>query len=265
MVPTRDAAVQVSETATELIEGAELELVAGKVMEGANFGSEQKKLEKGVNVLVGTPTRLLEHLRTTSPFVIENMKAVVVYEAEKFSELGLDKELRDIFTFLPKKRLSAVFGAQATDALAAVGELLCRSDAVRYDEVPRAASVTEAVKSHAYVVVEPEDRLLLLATFIKRFQTKKIVVRCASTQAVLFYADILDMLEIPNQALHGKQSKKERASSLAEYLADGHGALICSEQAAQGLEVSVLCVHFFMTITSNSVFIDPSSRLGDSV
>ncbi|TGZ85680.1 P-loop containing nucleoside triphosphate hydrolase protein [Ascodesmis nigricans] len=237
IVPTRDAAVQVSETATELIEGSGLDLVAGKVMDGANHGSEEQKLAKGISILAGTPVRLLDHLRNTSTFIIENMKGVVVYEAEKFAELGLDKELRDIFTFLPKKRISAVFGTQQNDALAAVGELLCRQDAVRYGEVSKAAPTVEPAKSHAYVVVEPEDRLLLLATFVKRFQTKKIVVRCASTQAALFYSDVLDMLDIPNQCLHGKQSKKERASSLSEYLTNGHGALICSEQAAIGLEI----------------------------
>lgn len=262
VVPTREAAVQVSETATELLEGTEL--ASGQVMEGANKGPEEKKLGNGLAVLAGTPARLLDHLRNTTPFVIENIKSVVVYEADKYEELGLSKDLRDIITFLPKKRSSAVFGSQKNDALEAVAELLCGPDRIQYHE-NAASTVTPASgekREQAYVVVEPEDRLLLLATFVKRFQNKKIVVRCASTQGVVYYSEVLSLLDIPCHSLHSKQNKKERAEELAEYLTDGHGILLVSEQAAQGTDIPAAdWVIQFDPPRSVSDFITPSKPI----
>jgi ATP-dependent RNA helicase DDX18/HAS1 len=204
------------------------------VIDGAHRGEEEKRLERGVNLLVATPARLLEHLRDLPAFVIKNLKAFFVYGANAET----DKQIRDISTRITKSRISAVITAKA-DEVEGLAELICRPDAVhRYGQASSSVSTTEP---QGYVIVEADKRFLLLYSFLKKFQHKKIVVLLASTPGVVFCDEAVGTLGLWSSlySVHGRQDVKSRTTAFSDFLKDAEGTLICTEEAVQGLEVSL--------------------------
>ncbi len=83
-------------------------------MGGANRRTEAERLVKGVNLVVATPGRLLDHLQNTAGFVYKNLKALVIDEADRILEIGFEEEMRQIVRILPKDRQTMLFSATQT-------------------------------------------------------------------------------------------------------------------------------------------------------
>lgn len=98
--PTRELALQIFGVAKELCKYHNQTF--GIVMGGANRRAEAEKLVKGVNVLIATPGRLLDHLQNTKGFIVKNLRALIIDEADRILEIGFEEELRQIIEFLPK-------------------------------------------------------------------------------------------------------------------------------------------------------------------
>jgi ATP-dependent RNA helicase DDX18/HAS1 len=83
-------------------------------MGGANRRTEAEKLVKGVNLVVATPGRLLDHLQNTKGFVYKNLACLVIDEADRILEIGFEKEMHQIIRILPKERQTMLFSATQT-------------------------------------------------------------------------------------------------------------------------------------------------------
>ena len=83
-------------------------------MGGANRRAEAERLVKGVNLLVATPGRLLDHLQNTKGFVFRNLACLVVDEADRILEIGFEEEMRQIVKLLPRERQTMLFSATQT-------------------------------------------------------------------------------------------------------------------------------------------------------
>ena len=86
----------------------------GLVMGGANRSTEAAKLERGVNIVVATPGRLLDHLQNTRGFNYANLQMLVIDEADRILEVGFEEEMRQIIKLLPTERQTALFSATQT-------------------------------------------------------------------------------------------------------------------------------------------------------
>lgn len=100
--PTRELALQIFGVAKELCKHHNQTFAI--VMGGANRKAEAEKLAKGVNLLVSTPGRLLDHLQNTKGFVFKNVKALIIDEADRILEIGFEEEMRKIVKLLPSGR-----------------------------------------------------------------------------------------------------------------------------------------------------------------
>ena len=83
-------------------------------MGGANRRSEAERLVKGVNLIVATPGRLLDHLQNTAGFVVRNLGCLVIDEADRILEIGFEEEMRQIIKLLPKERQTMFYSATQT-------------------------------------------------------------------------------------------------------------------------------------------------------
>ncbi|KAK1020860.1 ATP-dependent RNA helicase, partial [Friedmanniomyces endolithicus] len=111
--PTRELALQIFGVARELMEHHSQTF--GIVMGGANRRAEAEKLGKGVNLLIATPGRLLDHLQNTQGFVFKNLRALIIDEADRILEVGFEDEMRQIVKILPKDdRQTMLFSATQT-------------------------------------------------------------------------------------------------------------------------------------------------------
>lgn len=88
---------------------------AGLIMGGANRRAEAERLVKGVNLIVATPGRLLDHLQNTSGFMTRNLACLVIDEADRILEIGFEEEMRQIVKVLPKERQTMFFSATQTN------------------------------------------------------------------------------------------------------------------------------------------------------
>lgn len=98
--PTRELSIQTYGVVSDLL--TYHSQTHGLVIGGANRRAEAEKLVKGVNLLVATPGRLLDHLQSTKGFVVKHLKCLIIDEADRILQIGFEEELKAIINLLPK-------------------------------------------------------------------------------------------------------------------------------------------------------------------
>ena len=113
--PTRELAMQIYGVLKELMDGSSsTNMTYGLIMGGANRKTEAERLRKGVNIIIATPGRLLDHLKNTTGFVTRNMLVFCMDEADRILEIGFEDDLRAILKLVPKERQTMLFSATQT-------------------------------------------------------------------------------------------------------------------------------------------------------
>lgn len=105
--PTRELSMQTFGVLRELLKHHYH--TYGLIMGGANRNSEAQKLVKGINILVATPGRLLDHLQNTKDFLYKNLQCLIIDEADRILDVGFEEEMKKIIKLLPKKRQTMLF------------------------------------------------------------------------------------------------------------------------------------------------------------
>lgn len=234
--PTRELALQIFGVARELM--AHHSQTYGIVIGGANRRAEAEKLSKGVNLIIATPGRLLDHLQNT-PFVFKNLKSLVIDEADRILEIGFEDEMRQIIKILPKvDRQTMLFSATQTTKVEDLARISLRPGPlyINVDEEKQYSTV-EGLEQ-GYVLCEAEKRFLLLFSFLKRNLKKKVIVFFSSCACVKYHAELLNFIDLPVLDLHGKQKQQKRTNTFFEFCNAKQGTLICTDVAARGLDVS---------------------------
>lgn len=241
MTSTRELAHQLLGVTSELLAGSAQ--TSGTATDGSNFRSESEKIEKGINIIIATPRRLLEHLKKTTAFVVEDLQTLVLDDSERLLDIKMKEVVEQIIELLPKKKQTVILTTTAianniTEALYLKEPISIGSEDGDEEELPAPKS-----RVQGYVTIAPDKRFLLLFSFVKKFQKKKIVVVLSSTAAVKAYGDILNAMGLPVLDIHGKQTTQKRAATLSEFKGAKQGTLICTDA---NLEV---CIQALSTIT----------------
>ena len=254
--PTRELALQIFGVARELM--AHHSQTYGIVIGGANRRAEAEKLAKGVNLLIATPGRLLDHLQNTQGFVFKNLKALVIDEADRILEIGFEDEMRQIVKIIPKdERQTMLFSATQTTKVEDLARISLRPGPL-YINVDNAKehSTVEGLEQ-GYVVCDSDKRFLLLFSFLKRNLKKKIIVFFSSCACVKYHAELLNYIDLPVLDLHGKQKQQKRTNTFFEFCNAKQGTLICTDVAARGLDIpDVDCKYFPSRSIHNQKTID---------
>jgi len=236
ITPTRELALQIFGVAKELM--SHHSQTFGIVMGGANMRAEADKLSKGVNLLVATPGRLLDHLRNTKGFVFRNLKALVIDEADRILEVGFEEEMKKIISILPNdNRQSMLFSATQTNKVTDLARISLRPGPMYIDVDAEKTTSTVSTLSQGYVVCPSERRFLLLFTFLKKNMKKKVVVFFSSCNSVKYHAELLNYIDVTVLDLHGKQKQQKRTNTFFEFCNAPSGTLLCTDVAARGLDI----------------------------
>ncbi|CCE72514.1 Piso0_000094 [Millerozyma farinosa CBS 7064] len=234
--PTRELALQIFGVARELM--AHHTQTFGIVIGGANRRQEAEKLMKGVNLLIATPGRLLDHLQNTKGFVFRNLKALVIDEADRILEIGFEEEMRQIIKILPNEdRQSMLFSATQTTKVEDLARMSLRPGPLYINVASEAAASTADGLEQGYVVCDSDKRFLLLFSFLKRNIKKKIIVFLSSCNCVKYFGELLNYIDLPVLDLHGKQKQQKRTNTFFEFCNAKQGILICTDVAARGLDI----------------------------
>ncbi|RYP87665.1 hypothetical protein DL770_004744 [Monosporascus sp. CRB-9-2] len=233
--PTRELALQIFGVAKELL--AHHSQTYGIVIGGANRRAEADKLSKGVNLLVATPGRLLDHLQNT-PFVFKNLRTLIIDEADRILEVGFEDEMRAIIKILPsEQRQTMLFSATQTTKVEDLARISLRPGPLYINVDEQKAHSTVEGLEQGYVICEADKRFLLLFSFLKRHNDKKIIVFLSSCASVKYYAELLNYIDLPCLDLHGKQKQEKRTRTFFEFSNAQRGTLICTDVAARGLDI----------------------------
>ncbi|XP_055697664.1 probable ATP-dependent RNA helicase pitchoune isoform X2 [Phlebotomus papatasi] len=233
--PTRELCMQIFGVLTELM--ANHSQTYGLIMGGANRKVEAEKLSMGINIIVATPGRLLDHLQNTPDFLYKNLTCLVIDEVDRILEIGFEIELKQIISMLPKNRQTMLFSATQTEKTDALYKLALKGNPVYVGVDDEKEVATVSGLNQGYVVCPSEKRFLMLFTFLKKNRKKKVMVFFSSCMSVRFHHDLLNYIDLPVSCIHGKQKQAKRTSTFFQFCNAEQGTLLCTNVAARGLDI----------------------------
>jgi len=235
--PTRELSMQTFGVLRELLKHHYH--TYGLIMGGANRNSEAQKLQKGINILVATPGRLLDHLQNTKDFLYKNLQCLIIDEADRILDVGFEEEMKKIVKLLPKKRQTMLFSATTTKKTEDLVAVALKKEPIYIgiEEKNKGGLATVEGLEQGYVVCPSEKRFLLLFTFLKKNRKKKVMVFFSSCMSVKFHNELLNYIDLPVQCIHGKQKQTKRTTTFFSFCNADSGILLCTDVAARGLDI----------------------------
>jgi ATP-dependent RNA helicase RhlE len=229
--PTRELASQIAQSFRDLSVGLPFEIAV--VFGGVPHGAQIRALARGLDVLVATPGRLLDHLDAR----VANLGAVeflVLDEVDQMLDLGFIKPIRRIVRDLPRKRQNLFFSAtMPPDIRQLAGELL--HDPAEVSVTPAATTVDRVEQTVIYVDA-PRKRDMLVELFADAALTRTIVFTRTKHGADKV-ARTLDEAGVSALAIHGNKSQGQRERALAAFRSGQARALVATDIAARGIDI----------------------------
>ncbi|CAH0553443.1 unnamed protein product [Brassicogethes aeneus] len=233
--PTRELSMQTFGVLKELMKYHHH--TYGLVMGGTARQTEAQKLGKGINILVATPGRLLDHLQNTPDFLYKNLQCLVIDEADRILDIGFEEEMKQIINLLPKRRQTMLFSATQSKKTEALTSLALKKEPVYVGVDDLKDEATVSGLEQGYVVCPSEKRLLVLFTFLKKNRKKKVMVFFSSCMAVKFHHELFNYIDLPVMCIHGKQKQTKRTTTFFQFCNAESGILLCTDVAARGLDI----------------------------
>ncbi|CAG9576606.1 DEAD-box helicase-like protein [Leishmania major strain Friedlin] len=224
MCPTRELVLQVTETVTTLVRCAQF-ITVGGIHGGENRHKEKARLRKGLPILVTTPGRLLDHLKTTASFTVAHAQTVIMDEADRLLDMGFEKALREIMELLERKCHHAsdlkrvLVSATITDGVERLSHFALRRNIARIGETQDTFSVPTTLKQH-YVIVPVKHRLSVLLSFLRSqldAGANKIIVFVSTADSTEFLYLLASRLQSPfhRRSYEGKVVTRSRGASMS--------------------------------------------------
>ena len=237
LVPTRELALQVTEAIRKY--GSTMGVSVLAVYGGEEIGKQLKPLRKGVDIVVATPGRAIDHLKRKS-LLLTKVVTVVLDEADEMLDMGFAEDLETILQALPEKRQTALFSATMPSRIIKIAERHLNSP-VRVSIARQAATPGEApkVRQTAYVV----PRRFKTVALMRIFQLEKpqsALIFCRTRDEVDELSSLLIQQGEPAAALHGGLTQEQRDRVMKKFKTSAVKVLVATDVAARGLHIENL-------------------------
>ncbi len=234
LTPTRELAAQVEESVQTYAKF--LKIRSTTVFGGVSINPQIDRLAKGVDILVATPGRLLDHLqqRTVN---LSALEIFVLDEADRMLDMGFIRDIKKVMAVLPKKRQSLLFSATFSDEIKELAQGLLHNPAVI--EVARRNTTAELI-TQKVMLVEKVNKRPLLSHLIKQGDWHQVLVFCRTKHGSDKLALQLNKDGINTMAIHGNKSQGARTRALAEFKGGQLQVLVATDIAARGLDIELL-------------------------
>jgi superfamily II DNA/RNA helicase len=233
MEPTRELAAQVAEDFA--IYGKHHNFTVALLIGGESFVDQEKKLLKGVDVLIATPGRLLD-LHERGKILLNDVKMLVIDEADRMLDMGFIPDIEKIAGLLPPHQ-TALFSATMPAPIRKLTEQFLKSP----EEITITASTKESAQITEYIVRVPEkDKRNALRSLLKKENLHQVIVFCNRKREVDVVYNSMKRYGFKVGALHGDITQSVRNQTLKEFKAGDIDLLIASDVAARGIDVENL-------------------------
>jgi ATP-dependent RNA helicase RhlE len=206
------------------------------------------ELKKGVEVLVATPGRLLDHIEAKN-CVLNQVEYVVLDEADRMLDIGFLPDLQRILSYLPKQRTTLLFSATFSPEIKRLANSYLQ-DPVTI-EVARSNATASTVEQHFYRV-EDDDKRVVLKQILRERGLKQAFVFVNSKLGCARLARSLEREGLNTTALHGDKSQDERLKALEAFKSGAVDLLVCTDVAARGLDIKDVPAVFNFDIPFNA-------------
>ncbi|MFR9719835.1 DEAD/DEAH box helicase [Aeromonas diversa] len=234
LVPTRELAVQVQESVVRYAKGTTL--TSTQVYGGVSIAAQVEALKTGADILIATPGRLLDHLRHGA-VSLSAVTHLVFDEADRMLDMGFMDEITALLKHLPAARQTLLFSATCDDNLFALSKVLLQ-DPELIEVAPRNTTAAE-VEQRVYAV-DSDRKVELVQHLIKVKEWAPALIFCRTRQGADKLAQRLTQGGINALAFHGDLTQGAREKVLIEFRAGTLQALVATDVAARGLDISDL-------------------------
>ena len=234
ITPTRELAAQVHEDVRTY--GKHLALRSAVIFGGVGMQPQIDALRRGVDILVATPGRLLDHARQRT-VDLHQVEILVLDEADRMLDMGFIPDIRRILALLPAKRQNLLFSATFPDEIRKLAGTFLRNPATV--EVARRNTPAELVAQCAYAVAKDRKRDLL-AHLVKTGDWRQVLVFCKTKRGANRLAQQLERDGVEANAIHGNKSQNARTRALKSFKDGELRVLVATDIAARGLDIELL-------------------------
>jgi superfamily II DNA/RNA helicase len=246
LLPTRELADQVAQSIKSYAKHTQLRCTV--VFGGMDMKPQTLELKRGVEILVATPGRLLDHIEAKNA-VLNQVEYVVLDEADRMLDIGFLPDLQRILSFLPKQRTTLLFSATFSPEIRRLANSYLQ-DPVTI-EVARPNATASTVEQHFYSVAD-EDKRHALHQILRQRGMKQAFVFVNSKLGCARLARSLEREGLNTTALHGDKSQDERLKALDSFKKGEVDLLVCTDVAARGLDIKDVPAVFNFDIPFNA-------------
>jgi ATP-dependent RNA helicase RhlE len=234
LAPTRELAIQVEESVKVYAKHTALRSLV--VYGGVDIKSQTPALKSGVEILVATPGRLLDHVEQKT-LSLSQVQILVLDEADRMLDMGFMPDLKKILALLPKKRQNMMFSATFSKEIKKLSDDFLTNPTLI--EVARSNATNENVAQEAYAV-SAADKQAFLIQLLKAQNAKQVIVFTKTKLTASRLSSALQKVDISADAIHGDKSQKERIEALDAFKEGRTTILVATDVAARGLDISEL-------------------------
>jgi ATP-dependent RNA helicase DDX10/DBP4 len=233
--PTRELAIQIFDVLRKVGKHGHM-FAAGLLIGGKSLESEREALTR-MNILVATPGRMLQHLSQTAAFSVDDLKMLVLDEADRILDMGFQRDVDAIIEYLPKERQTLLFSATQSKKVSDLARLSLQDP--EYVSVhAEDKSATPISLQQNYILCPIEEKLDTLWSFIQASKKSKILCFFSSAKTVRFVYESFRRMQpgISLLHLHGRQKQGARLETTAKFSAAKNACMFATDVAARGLD-----------------------------
>ena len=234
LTPTRELAAQVEESVRTY--GKYLPLTSMVMFGGVGMSPQVDKLRRGIDILVATPGRLLDHHQQRT-LDLSQVEIFVLDEADRMLDMGFVHDIKKVLAVIPVKKQSLLFSATFSDEIKALADKLLNAPALI--EVARRNQTAETIAQLVHPVGR-ERKKDLLAHLIKSGDWHQVLVFTRMKHGANRLTDFLNDSGISAMAIHGNKSQTARTKALADFKAGSLQVLVATDIAARGIDIDQL-------------------------
>jgi ATP-dependent RNA helicase RhlE len=234
LTPTRELAAQIEQHFSQL--AMHTPISAAAIFGGVGMGPQEHAFRSGVDVLVATPGRLLDHLR--QPYArLDHLEVLVLDEADRMLDMGFLPDIRRVLKVLPARRQTLFFSATMPAPILELTREMLRGPATI--NLERKAAPAVGITQAIYPVAQDLKSHLLLE-LLRRDEVKDAIVFTRTKHRSNRLAEFLDRQGVPNARIHGNRSQAQRTEALAAFKAGRIRVLVATDIVARGIDIEEL-------------------------
>lgn len=234
LTPTRELAAQVGESVK--LYGKYLPLKSAVIFGGVGINPQITMLRNGIDILIATPGRLLDHVGQGT-VDLSAVDVFVLDEADRMLDMGFIRDIRRVISILPKHRQNLMFSATYSDEIKTLANTLLRNPAEV--EVARRNTSSELVKQ-SVILVDCKRKSALLGEMIGKNKWEQVLVFTRTKHGANKLTEYLQKIGITAAAIHGNKSQSARTKALDDFKRGAVRILVATDIAARGIDIDAL-------------------------